>query len=119
MEVFKMLPEGTLAELIDGALYIAHVPNTVHQRTLLMIAVQFLEYSKTNQAETFVRPIDVFFDETSNVVQPDLVFVGNGNGSIVKEDAIHGIPDLLIEVLSQDSLGHDLVRKKDLIRNLV
>ena len=31
MEVFKMLPEGTLAEVIDNTLYMSPTPITIHQ----------------------------------------------------------------------------------------
>lgn len=32
MEVFQMLPEGTLAELINGSIYMSPAPSTEHQR---------------------------------------------------------------------------------------
>ena len=58
--------------------------------------------------------VDVFFDDTSNAVQPDLVFVLEKNRSILKEDAIHGVPDLIVEILSPGARDHDLKKKKDL-----
>ena len=47
-------------------------------------------------------------------MQPDIVLVSAENKSIIKEDAIHGIPDMLIEILSPSNSDHDLIRKKDL-----
>jgi len=35
MEEFKLLPEGTLAKIIDGHLYMLPFPSTNHQRVLL------------------------------------------------------------------------------------
>ena len=45
-------------------------------------------------------------------MQPDIVLVSAENKSIIKEDAIHGIPEMLIEILSPDNFNHDLIRKK-------
>ncbi|MBT1704796.1 Uma2 family endonuclease [Fulvivirgaceae bacterium PWU20] len=53
-------------------------------------------------------------DEHSNAVQPDIIFVFSENISIIKDDAIHGIPDLLIEILSPGNSLHDTVKKKEL-----
>ena len=47
-------------------------------------------------------------------MQPDIVIVSAENKSIIKEDAIHGIPDMLIEILSPSNSDHDLIQKKDL-----
>ncbi len=47
-------------------------------------------------------------------MQPDIILVRAEKRSIIKEDAIHGIPDMLIEILSPSNEDHDLVRKKDL-----
>lgn len=44
---------------------------------------------------------------------PIFVFVSKENESIIK-DHIHGVPDLLIELLSPGNKSHDTVRKKNL-----
>ncbi|HYG03001.1 MAG TPA: Uma2 family endonuclease [Chryseosolibacter sp.] len=112
MEVFQMLPAGTLAEVIDGTLYMSPAPNTNHQRTLANIYSQLLK--QNIGGEFFISPYDVFLDETSNAVQPDLVFVSTAKSSIIKADAIHGVPDLIIEILSPGNATHDTVKKKAL-----
>ena len=115
MEVFKSLPEGTLAELIDGALYVLPVPTPKHQRILGKIFMNLNTHVLDKGiGEVFISPCDIFLDEHSNAVQPDIIFISSKNSSIVGEDAIHGVPDLLIEVLSPGNPKHDLVRKKEL-----
>jgi Uma2 family endonuclease len=69
--------------------------------------------AKKNIGEVYVAPFDVYMDEHSNAVQPDIIFVSKENESIVK-DHIHGVPDLLIELLSPGNKSHDTVRKKNL-----
>lgn len=115
MEVYKMLPEGTLAELIDGHLSISRVPGIKHQKILKNILFAIHQYvSDNNLGETLFLACDVFLDEHSNAVQPDIIFVSDENISIIKDDAIHGIPDLLIEILSPGNTQHDTIKKKEL-----
>ena len=91
MEVFKILPEGTLAELIDGSIYMSPSPTANHQRTVgTLCAALRAHVEKNNLGEVFISPFDVFLDETSNAVQPDLIFISAGNSTVVEEDAIHG-----------------------------
>ena len=114
MEVYRMLPERTLAELIDGIIYMSPSPVTHHQRIVRKLLNKMSDFVEGNNlGEMFVSPFDVYLDEYSNAVQPDVIFVAKENASIV-EDHIHGVPDLLIELLSPGNKSHDTVRKKNL-----
>jgi Uma2 family endonuclease len=114
MEVYKMLPEGTLAELIDGSIYMTPPPNYNHQEISLKLSARIFVSieKKINSGKVIAAPFGVFLDENENAVQPDIVFVRAKNKSIIKRDAIHGVPDLLIEILSPGNRNHDLRRKK-------
>jgi Uma2 family endonuclease len=116
MEVFKMLPEGTLAEIINNQLYMSPSPIGKHQRIVTRLTIQigsFVESKKSG--ELLVSPFDVYLDEEANVVQPDLIFVSRENLQIVDDDGvIHGVPDMLIEVLSPGNPDYDTKTKKDL-----
>ena len=115
MELYKMLPEGTLAEIIDGSIYMSPAPTPKHQRIvgkLYRVLTDYIE--RSNLGEVFISPCDVFFDEAANAVQPDLIILLRENSSFIGEDAIHGVPDMLLEVLSPGNPGHDLIRKKEL-----
>jgi Uma2 family endonuclease len=116
MEVFKMLPQGTLAEVIENTLYMSPTPTGQHQRILKELLVQLdLKIRNAEIGEVFVAPLDVFLDETSNAVQPDIFFIQSKNLSIVNPNGhVHGVPDLIIEILSPGNAKHDKVRKKDL-----
>jgi Uma2 family endonuclease len=114
MEVFKMLPEGTLAEIIDGKIYMSPSPVTDHQRIISRISALLFRHVNENElGEVFVSPFDVYLDEHSNAVQPDIIYVSRSQSHIIK-DHIHGVPDLLIEVLSPGNKTHDTVIKKKL-----
>jgi Uma2 family endonuclease len=115
MEVFQMLPEGTLAELINGSIYMSPVPSVSHQRILRELAFALSAFVKQNKmGEILFAPCDVYFDGHANAVQPDIIFISSGKGNIVKQQNVQGVPDMLIEILSLGNSDHDLVLKKDL-----
>ena len=116
MELYKALPQGTLAELIDNAIYMSPSPITEHQRILNKINHQIFDhFEKSKIGEVFISPLDVYLDEQSNAVQPDIIVVLKENFRIIHPQGhINGIPDLLIEILSPGNKEYDLVKKKDL-----
>lgn len=115
MEVYKSLPEGTLAELIDNIIYMSPSPVASHQKVLLKIAFQLNQYLEDKGGDVFVAPFDIYLDETSNAVQPDIVVILKGNkGRLEKNGHFHGSPDVLVEILSPGNKEYDLIRKKDL-----
>ena len=116
MQVYKSLPEGTLVELIDNVLYMSPSPVYKHQKVLRQLFRLLCDsIIDTNKGEVMIAPFDVYLNETSNAVQPDIVVVLKENLAILNEEGhIHGVPDLLVEVLSPGNTDHDRVRKKNL-----
>lgn len=116
MEVYKSLPEGTLAEVIDNKLYMSPSPIYSHQKTVQEIFRKLCnEILDKGKGEVIIAPFDVYLDETKNAVQPDIIVVLNKNRHIINPKGhIHGVPDILVEILSPKNQEHDLVRKKDL-----
>jgi Uma2 family endonuclease len=116
MEVFKALPEGTLAELIDNQLFMSPSPAHIHQKMVKKIARKLDQVVEDNGLrEVIIAPFDVFLDEAENAVQPDIVVILKNNpGTFTETGHFKGVPDLLIEILSQANRNHDLVRKKAL-----
>ncbi|MBX2957740.1 MAG: Uma2 family endonuclease [Cyclobacteriaceae bacterium] len=114
MEVYKMLPEGTLAELINGILYMSPSPVEKHQRIITRLISQIYAFiEKHDLGEVFTAPFDVYLDDDANAVQPDILFIAKENLSII-QGHVHGVPDLIIEILSEGNPTHDTKRKKDL-----
>ena len=101
MEVFEMLPEGTLCEVIDNALYISPSPTTKHQRISMKLSGMLDPFLNTALlGEVFAAPCDVYLDNGKNIVQPDLLFVKAERSRIVETKGILGSPDFVIEILS-------------------
>ncbi len=116
MEVFKMLPEGTLAELIDGVIYMSPSPVRPHQRIVSLLLARITVFVEENDlGEAYVAPFDVYLDEEMNAVQPDIVFVSKKRLSVIDPVGhIHGVPDLTVEVLSPGNKRYDQEKKKEL-----
>ncbi|RHX95529.1 restriction endonuclease [Leptospira yasudae] len=111
---FAELPEGTLAELLDGEIIMVPAPIPEHQRVSGKLYTYLLKYVERNQlGEIFFSPIDVFLDE-HNVVQPDLIFISKARNTIIREKRIEGAPDWVAEILSEGNAYHDLKTKKKL-----
>ena len=113
LEVFELLPEGTLCEVINNTIYMAPPPSSSHQRSVTQLSRLIGNYiEKLQLGEVFVSPIGVYFDN-NNVFEPDLVFVSKENEHTVAAKGIVGTPDFIIEILSPGNKQHDLTVKKD------
>lgn len=114
MEVFNMLPEGTLCEVIDNTIYMSPSPTTNHQRLLgkLFSRLQIFIEEKA-LGETFIAPCDVYLDNEQTVVQPDILFIKKEQEHIIHKKGIIGSPNLVIEILSTNKV-HDQTRKLEL-----
>jgi len=105
---FLLFPEddGLRHELIDGEHYVTAAPNTKHQTisvTFTMLIASWLEEHPIGRM--FHAPYDVILS-MHDVVEPDLIYVSNARGGIIKDRAF-GAPDLVIEI------GSPATRKRD------
>lgn len=101
-------------EIIDGKLIQRKGYNLEHQRVLGNIMMEFHNFIKQKPLGTFLHcPLDVVLDK-HNVVQPDILYISNENKGIIREQAVFGSPDLLIEILSPSSKYRDIYIKKEL-----
>lgn len=112
MEVFEMLPEGTLCQVIDNIIYMSPAPTFEHQDIVTELTMQIRSYVVKNKSgKCVVSPIDIFLD-SKNAFQPDIIFISNGNLSIVQDGKVKGAPDIVVEVLSTGTKDHDLGKMK-------
>lgn len=112
LEVYKLLPEGTPIQLINNHLYMSPAPRFKHFETVEAIYEALKQFVNTNQlGKLAFAPVDVFLGD-SNAVQPDLFFISKENQGLIKDDGIHGAPDIIVEVLSPANKNDDLIKKK-------
>lgn len=112
-DLLQLPDDGTRYEIIDGELVVMPSPVVTHQRIVGRLFLAFsAQLQERAQGEVLMAPLDVIMAPT-RVVQPDLIVVRHDHRAILREH-IHGVPDLLIEVLSPSNHKHDLVTKRRL-----
>jgi len=87
-------------------------PSTKHQRVssaLHLIIGSFIKERRLGHL--FAAPTDVVFSDIS-IVQPDMLFISNARASIITDKNIQGVPDLVIEILSETSRKTDEITKR-------
>ncbi len=113
-EDYLKTPEGERYELIEGELLMTPSPVPRHQRISRELEFEIVRFVKENGlGEVFDAPCDVYLD-VENVVQPDILFISKERLSIIGEKNIQGAPDLVIEIISENTAYRDLVQKKKL-----
>ena len=110
-QVVDMLPQGTLAQLINNNIIMSPAPSETHQRMSMFLSIELGSYIKKNKlGRLYASPIDVEINN-HNVYQPDLLFISNENAGIIHQKRIYGIPDLIIEILSAGTDEYNLGKK--------
>ena len=105
--------DGRLYEVVEGELYVTPPPNVEHQRISRELEFCLLQYLRSaSRGEVFDAPIGVRLSD-DNVVEPDLVVVLAEHADRVGKQAILGVPDLVVEILSPGSAKRDLGIKRE------
>ncbi len=113
-EDYLKTPEDERYELIEGELLMTPAPIPKHQRISRKIEFILEKYVTENDlGEVFYAPCDVHLDD-ENVIQPDILFISKDRLNIIGEKNIQGAPDLVIEIISENTAYRDLVQKKRL-----
>ncbi|HEU5141094.1 MAG TPA: Uma2 family endonuclease [Bacillales bacterium] len=108
----KLPDDGKRYEIDDGALYVMEpAPRIQHQELLVSLSAHLKTHCHP-EGKVLISPVDIKFAE-KNVKQPDLVFVSKERKDIVKEKAVEGSPDLLVEILSPSTGKRDKKEKKE------
>lgn len=107
-EEYLDLPEdGFKYDMIDGVLHMAPSATFDHGDAQATIAFVIRRYLQTHRVGKVTIETDVFLPDGGDVVRPDIAFIANENLHIIKSH-IHGVPDLVCEVLSPTTRERDL-----------
>lgn len=112
---YRNLPnDGKRYEIIGGELLMTPAPSTIHQRILRKLLIALTNHiDNNNLGEVLCSPVDVVLSMT-DVVQPDLVFIAKERSQIITKKNIVDAPDLVIEILSENTAVIDQGQKKKL-----
>jgi Uma2 family endonuclease len=100
--------EDTHAEWVNGEVIIHMPPKDIHQATLgflhllIQLFVHLLALGKVR-----VAPFEVLLPPGQVAREPDMFFVATENVSRLTQDRLVGPPDLIIEIISDDSVQRD------------
>jgi Uma2 family endonuclease len=110
-EQYLELDDDRRYEILDGELLMTPAPATRHQIILSELGFRINQFVRDRDlGQVLFAPTDVVLTETQ-VVQPDILFVSGERSAIIGERAIHGAPDLVVEILSPSSIHRDRHRK--------
>ncbi|GGH82325.1 Uma2 family endonuclease [Pullulanibacillus pueri] len=102
---YAKIDDGNRYELASGTLEMLSGSKTSHQ--LLNLHLSHLLVDSCGEAFIIIpSPIDVIFSD-KDVRQPDLVAVHRSRINIITDKGIEGAPDLVIEILSPNSIKRD------------
>lgn len=109
---YCLLPEdGKQYEVIDGELFMTPAPKPKHQEIVVRLTEELSRFVRENSlGKVSVAPVAVLLDQHT-VLEPDVLFIRQQRLEIVKEQAIEGAPDLVVEVLSPSTFYKDLRKK--------
>jgi Uma2 family endonuclease len=107
-------PEGGLTEWIDGE-GVQYMPATQTHQNLagLLYTLLRLFLSATKLGSVFAGPYTMRAQAGSNAREPDVFVVLNENPGTLTEKEFIGAADVVIEVISDDSVYRDRVTKFD------
>lgn len=104
--------EDVHAEWVDGEVIVFMPPKTRHQDlvtflvALLRFFVDFFRLGKVHSA-----PFEMKLSPTGPAREPDILFVSREHLDRLTEERLEGAADLVVEVVSEDSVRRDKVQK--------
>lgn len=107
------LNEDVHAEWVNGETIIFMPPKPDHQRVVRFLSQLlglFIEHFQLG--ELFFAPIEMKPTPDSNAREPDILFVAQENLHIISNTKLEGPANLVIEVISPESLKRDLDDKR-------
>jgi Uma2 family endonuclease len=111
-QFLRMKDEDTHAEWVNGEVIVLTPPKSYHQRVLRFLAYLLEEYLQRNPVGEFLfAPFELYLPRSNASREPDLFVVRNENLQHLDADRFTGAPDVVVEVISDDSLHRDSVEK--------
>ena len=112
IEDYFALPDERRVELINGVFYDLASPTHVHQAISSYLNYVFFDFIRKQKGScrVYTAPLDVQLGKDhKTMVQPDLMIVCEKGK--YKKGRVYGAPNLVVEILSDSTRGHDLVLK--------
>ncbi|MBF0486853.1 MAG: Uma2 family endonuclease [Nitrospirae bacterium] len=103
-----------LTEIINGEEVMGPSPFGKHQRIVFNLADIMRHYViKSDLGEVCLSPLDVILEDSTNRLQPDIIFIRKENMAIF-QDWIRGVPDMVCEIVSPGTYRKDTAVKREI-----
>ena len=112
-DLLALPDDGRRWEIIEGVLYEMPSPPWAHATIIANLLLAWIARVRRLGGTIVTAPVDVFFPGAAPV-QPDIFVALPGNPGRPSRRGFEGVPDLVVEVLSPSSRGHDLLTKRSL-----
>ena len=101
-------------EIIGGRKIMAPSASAYHNRSMFRLAVEIENYTRKNKCGyVFTDNVDVHLPDGS-LYRPDLIVIKSENAGIIDwNKTITGVPDMVVEIISQSTKKNDFSIKKD------
>ncbi len=100
--------EGGLAEWVNGEVIVYMSATELHQRLVVFLVSLLQNYAQLFKlGKVSAGPYSMRTDPDANGREPDVMFISTANLARVKNEFLNGPADLVIEVVSDDSVARD------------
>lgn len=107
-EFLEWAGEETRAEWVDGEVIILDMPKPFHQEIILFLARLMAQYSDLlGLGRVLIAPFEMRLLPVRSSREPDIAYVGRDHLDRITGDRLDGPADLVIEVISADSVTRD------------
>lgn len=107
-EFLAWCDEDTWAEWVDGEVQMVSPANRKHQKVALWLAWILNEFaSQRNLGEALIAPFLMRLPNVPSGREPDILFVRRENLARLHDAYLDGPADLVIEIVSPESIGRD------------
>ena len=112
-DLLALPDDGRRWEIIEGVLYEMSGASWIHQMLVGGLLRFWFAIADEIGATVVDSPTDVFFPGATPV-QPDILLLLADNPATYSTRGLEGVPDLVVEVLSPSTRGHDALTKRAL-----
>lgn len=107
-EFLDWVGEDAHAEWVDGEVIVFMPPFVRHQRIVVFLTALLELYSRLRDlGDVYVAPTEMRLSMARSSRQPDVLFVSREHRDRVNERRVEGPADLVVEIVSDDSVTRD------------
>lgn len=102
-------------EYINGTIYLLASPTHTHQLISSRINGKLFDWFRDKKCKPFYAPYDVNIPigKEKNTVQPDILVISDSE-NVDEKGKYHGIPSLVVEIISPSTKSKDMIAKLEL-----